>query len=125
MLAAGRDNVLFTERLPLVFDKPQLASAQTAQATIDLTGNKLFKLAPGVKMADGYPAPAEGQPPIQPAGVARELLGEGSVKAKATITLASLKPPVSLASNVVTILVGPPLLSTLAPRSESSMSVIW
>jgi len=117
-LSYGKPRVFFTEKFAFGKAWPaQLASGQAVRfPPVALGGRKCYMFQPGLKMAGGYPRPADGLEALRPYGPASKALSFGKAGVRAFVYVPGTeKRPRLLVTNTVKLAVEPPDLKAVAP----------
>lgn len=120
LLAKDKENAWYSERIRLDQIKdcpPQFPAGKERELTLDLSTLNALVMKKGLQMQAGYPTPPAGEQPTA-AGAMGKLLSESAYKARFTLILPK---EISVVSNPMTLVVGPPVISTLPPEKRKAL----
>lgn len=119
LLVQGRESAIFSERIPLkdLKDWPaQLAPGATAEVQVDLSSRKAFAFAKGLKLASGYPEPAQDATAAKALDAIGRAAPQGKIIARWTVVLPRAGGPLILMSNPAAFEVVPPAKPWVNPK---------
>jgi len=123
LLVESREKAYYSEKIELAKEKTwpaRLASGKTAQIVLDLSDRHALAFRKGLKIVEGYPAPAKDEAAPDAAGTFGALLPQASLMAQWMLTLPIEKPPLILKSNALTVQPDAPDLAKLSPEARKA-----